>query len=158
MGIHMLPWPSFLLVLLLSSCGFAYKPMIAQTNKNTIVYTIPLESHTLDISMGVDKRTRDSVEFGVLLKIAATHPGHNISLDTLRLYLTGDRPDARLNYYKQVNGTYYYGYRFIHLTKKDIHRRMLVHMEADITEDGRSTTIKQSLNFKRFFWFDIAGN
>jgi hypothetical protein len=35
---------------------------------------------------------------------------------------------------------------------------MLVHMEADITEDGRSTTIKQSLEFKRYFWVDIAGN
>jgi hypothetical protein len=158
MGIHMLPWPSFLLVLLLSSCGFAYKPVIAHTNKNKMVYTIPLENHTLDISMGVDKRTRDSVEFGVLLEIAATRPGHNISLDTLRLYLPGDHPDARLNYYKQVSGTYYYGYRFIHLAKKDIHRRMLVHMEADITEDGRSTTIKRSLEFKRFFWVDIAGN
>lgn len=68
-------------LLLLSSCGFAYKPVVAHTNKNKMVYTIPLKSHTLNISMGVDKRTRDSVEFGVLLEIAATRPGHNISVN-----------------------------------------------------------------------------
>jgi hypothetical protein len=172
-------------LLLLSSCGFAYKPVIAHTNKNEMVYTIPLESHSLDISMGVDKKNKDDAEFGVRLKIAGSRAGHNITIDTLRLYLTGARSNNQPYDFKQAvigkegnwgvvwgtvytepvitaldlaDGTWYLNYRFIHLTKKDIHHRMHLHIDADITEDGRSTTIKQSLDFKRYFWLDIAGN
>ena len=172
-------------LLLLSSCGFAYKPVVAHTNKNKMIYTIPLESHTLDISVGVDKRNKDDAEFSVRLMIAGSRAGHGIKFNSLKLRLTGDRPNDRPFDFKQAvvgkegnwgvvwgtvyndpvitaldlaDGTYYLHYRYIHLTRKDIRHRMHLQIEADITEDGKTTTVQRSLDFKRYFWVDIAGN
>ena len=166
-----------------SSCGFAYKPTTGGTTRNKMVYSIPLEGHTIDITAGLANK-KDTGAFDVMVRISPVGPKDSLTINWLRLSLVGRKRHVQPYVLKAVslhkednwgrpnlllsdtaiadlhldNAIYLINYHFAGVNKRPVGHALRIDLTASFTQAGKTTEINQAIDFKRFFWLDIAGN
>jgi hypothetical protein len=55
-------------------------------------------------------------------------------------------------------GTYFFNYHFAGVKKRPVGHALQIDITGSFTQAGKTNQVDQAIAFKRFFWFDIAGN
>jgi hypothetical protein len=55
-------------------------------------------------------------------------------------------------------GTYLFNYHFAGVKKRPVGHALQIGITASFTQAGKTKEVDEAIGFKRFFWFDIAGN
>jgi hypothetical protein len=179
-----LAWAKMLIVLFfLSSCGFAYKPTAGGTARNKWMYSIPLDGHALDITAGVANK-KDTGAFDVMVRARPSASKDSVTINWLNLTLVGRKrhgqpyalkaisifkadnwgrtiplfSDTALAGFQLDSATYLLTYHFAGVNKKPVGHALRIDLTASLTQAGKTREVKETIGFKRFFWFDIAGN
>ena len=166
----------------LSSCGFAYKPTAGGTSRNKMMYSIPVVGHGLDITAGVANK-KDTGAFDVIVGIRPVRPKDNLTVNWLRLTLVDRNRHAQPYVLKAVSffreddwgkpipepsdtaiaglldtATYLLNYHFAGVNKRPVGHALRIGLSASFTQAEKTTEVNQAIDYKRFFWLDIAGN
>jgi hypothetical protein len=166
-----------------SSCGFAYRPTVGGTPGNKMIYSIPLEGHALDITAGVDNK-KDTGAFDVIVRIHGVGSKDSLRINSMKLRLIGRKRDVQPYALKEVllfkvdnwgkpvrlfsdttitgldldAGTYLLNYHFAGVKKRRVGHALQIGIIGSFTQAGKTREVEEAIGFKRFFWFDIAGN
>jgi hypothetical protein len=177
--------PAQMLIVLfsLSSCGFAYRPTAGGTSGRKMLYSIPVEGHTIDIMAGVDNK-KDTGAFDVMVSISPVGPKDSLTINWLKLTLVGRKRHVQpyalkaVSFFKRDNwgkpdplfrdtaiagvhldtATYLLNYHFAGVNKMPVGHALRIDLTASFTQAGKTWQVDKAIDFKRFFWFDIAGN
>jgi hypothetical protein len=167
----------------LSSCGFAYRPTAGGTPGNKMIYSIPLEGHALDITAGVANK-KDTGAFDVMVWIRHVGSKDSLRINWMKLGLIGRKRDTQPYVLKEILlfkegdrgkpvrlfndttitgldldvGTYRLDYHFAGVKKRRVGHALQIGITGSFTQAGKTREVEQAIGFKRFFWFDIAGN
>jgi hypothetical protein len=175
--------PIFIALFSLDSCGFAYKPTAGGTISNKMVYSIPLEGHTIDITAGVANK-KDTGAFDVIVRISPVGSKDSLTINWLRLSLVGRKRHVQpyalkaISFHKEDNwgrpnlllsdtaiaglhldnAIYLLNYHFAGVNKRPVGHALRIDVKASFMQAGKTRQVDEVIDFKRFFWFDIAGN
>ena len=167
----------------LGSCGFAYKPTAGGTTTNKMVYSIPLEGHKIDITAGLANK-KDTGAFDVIVRISPVGSKDSIRINWLKLSLVGRKRHVQpyalkaVSLHKEDNwgrpnlllsdtaiaglhldtANYLLIYHFAGINKRPVDHALRIDVKGNFTQASKTQQIDKSIDFKRFFWLDIAGN